>query len=236
MRFWGPNIKISGEWIIDSPDLNDDNARTNPNAAQFERETQDLLRNISGNPVGRPVLDAFTKASHAVTIRPITARAIRKTHAAPIFEDKALETNIGSPNAPGPGSDATIWFNTGGVSVSGHFYRSDDSLLHESVHALRQVRGLWRALLLPGWDNREELFAAMVTNIYASKDRRNSDMRSSHASAFQPMQQTDVQFKRQYSYEILDLRSSMWDIYSTIAALQGCWNPLAVFEAGFWRR
>jgi hypothetical protein len=236
MRFWGPNIQISGEWIIDSPNQNNDNARANSNAAQFEKETQDMLRTMSINPVAKPVLDAFTNASHAVTIRPLAPGAFRKAHAAPINADRAFETDLGSPSAPGSGSPSTVWLYPGGVTVGGHFYRTDDSLLHESFHALRQVRGRWRAVPLVGWDNREELYAVMVTNIYASRDNRNADMRGSHAATFVPMQLTPDQFRLQFRNEILDFRTSMFDVYSTIAAVQATWNPLAVFEDRFWIR
>jgi hypothetical protein len=234
MRYWGPNIKISGDWLMDSPDRNNDNARSNPNADQFEKQTQDVLRDISLNAVGKPVLDAFTTAKHAVTIRPLTANAVGKMRSGPIFEDKALQTNIGSPGAAGPGSDCTVWFYGGGVSVRGHLYRSDDSLLHESFHALRQARGHWRAVHMNGWDNREELYATIVTNIFASKAKRNSDMRASHSPVFTLMQQTDGQFSTEYFSEILDLRSSMLDMFPTLAAIKDCWNPLRVFEDNFW--
>ena len=89
---------------------------------------------------------------------------------------------------------------------------------------------------MPGWDNREEMYASMVTNIYASRGSRNADMRSTHGAAFVPMQLTPEQFRQQFFNEILEFRSSMFDIYSSIAALQVNWNPLAVFESRFWIR
>lgn len=236
MRFWGPNIEISGEWIMNSPSRNDDNASKNSDASRFEEETQAILRKISTNPVGKAVLDGFTKASHAVTIRPLARGAIGKMRSGPTFPEKALQTDVGSPGAPGSGSKATIWFNAGGVTVQGHLYRSDDSLLHESFHALRQVLGLWRATPLTGWDNREELYATMVTNIYASKSGRRSDMRSSHSAAFVTMAQTGDQFSRQFRDEILDFRTFMFKTYEDISAVQAGWNPLHAFESRFWNR
>jgi hypothetical protein len=234
MRFWGPNIKISGEWIMTSP--NDDNLSANQKRAadDFEKQAQDILRDISRNDVGKPVLDAFTKASHAVTIRPLAANAVTKMGAQATFGDSANETDTGAPSAPGAGSDSTIWFYTSSVNIAGHLYRSDDSLIHESFHSLRQARGRWRATHQPGWGNREELYATMITNIYASKDGRNSDMRGSHGFAFVAMTLTDEQFSQQYHNEILDFRTNTLDIYQIISDIQGCWNPLRVFETRFW--
>lgn len=236
MRYWDKNIKISGEWIMYSSNQNDDNARANPNANQFEIQTQDILRNISVNAVGKAVLDSFQTSPNGVTIRPLAQQAVRKMRAGPTFPENARETDIGSPSRPGPGSSSTIWFSPGGVNVGGHFYRSDDSLLHESFHALRQVRGLWRAVPLPGWDNREEMYATMVTNIYASSTGRNLDIRSSHSSIFSVMQQTGIQFSRQFNDELLDFRTSMLDIHQRITAVKTNWNPLAEFESRFWNR
>ena len=238
MRYWGPNIRISGEWIMYSPDKNDDNLRANPaaNAAQFEKDTQDMLRQLSTNAVAKPILDAFTPASHSVTIRPVTPNAVRKMGSSADFLDKALQTDWGSPGAPGPGSHATLWFYTGTVNLWGHLYRGDDSLLHELVHALRQVRGLWRPTPLTGWDSREELYAAMVTNIFVSRAGRPADMRGSHAIVFIAMTQTDDQFQQQYRNEILDFRTYMLDIYNSLAGVQTAWNPLKVFEDRFWIR
>jgi NleD-like pathogen effector protein (putative zinc metallopeptidase) len=236
MRFWGPNIQISGEWIMYSPSPNDDNARRNPGAAQYEESTQNILRDISRNVAGRTVLDAFTRSSRSVTIRPLTAGAAEKAQSGAIFPEKAHETDIGSPSQPGPGSDSTIWFNPGSISILGHLYRADDTLLHESIHSLRQVRGRWRADFLAGWDNREELYATMLTNIYASSSGRNADMRGNHAKNFVPMQMTDSQFRQQFNAEITDFRTQMFDVYDRIAAMPTGWNPLRVFESTFWNR
>jgi hypothetical protein len=238
MRYWGPNIRISGEWIMFSPDRNDDNTRANPaaDAAQFEVDTQDILRQLATSPVAKPMLDAFTSASHSVTIRPLTPNAVGKMRSGPNVPDNALQTDWGSPGAPGPGSDATLWFYTRSVNVRGHLYRSDDSLLHELVHALRQVRGLWRATTVTGWDNREELYATMVTNIFASRAGRPTDMRGSHATVFAPMAQSDDQFRQQYHDEILDFRTRMLDIYNILSGVQTAWNPLRIFENHFWNR
>jgi len=236
MRFWGPNIKISGEWIMYSPSQNDNNARRNPDAAQYEEITQNVLRNISQNVAGKTVLDAFTRSSHSVTIRPLAPAAAEKAQSGAIFPEKAQETDVGSPSQPGPGSDSTIWFNPGSINIGGHFYRVNDTLLHESIHALRQVRGIWRAVPLAGWDNREELYATILTNIYASSSGRNADMRGNHARNFGPMQMTDSQFRQQFNFEILDFRSQMFDLYERIAAMRTGWNPLRVFESTLWNR
>ena len=236
MRFWGPNIQIDGEWIMYSPSQTNNSASRNPDAAHYEEITQNVLRDISHNVAGMTVLDAFTGSSRSVTIRPLSPVAAEKAHSEAISPEKAHETDVGSPSQPGPGSHSTIWFNPGSISIGGHLYRADDTLLHESIHALRQVRGRWRAVPLAGWDNREELYATMLTNIYASSSGRNADMRDSHAKIFAPMQKTDSQFRQQFNAEILDFRSQMYDVYERIAAMRTGWNPLRVFESMYWNR
>jgi Effector protein len=239
MRRWSQKIKISGDWIMYSADPRDSNLHRNPDAAQFEEKTQRILKQIAGNAVGKILLDAFTgppPAPHDVTIRPVSRDAIFRQGAIANFEEKANETDDEHANV---GSDVTIWFNTDGPTVSGHVFRSDDTLVHEIVHALRQVRGRWRNMGNASYDSREELFATMITNIYASSDKRNQDMRGSHSRAFVPMTQTPDAFMSQWNHEILDFRTYMDDIYSSIARLQvaqAAWNPLRLYEILFWSR
>jgi hypothetical protein len=47
----------------------------------------------------------------------------------------------------------------------------DDQLLHELVHALREMRGELNQIPTDdkAWDNEEEFFAILVTNIYLSE-------------------------------------------------------------------
>jgi hypothetical protein len=88
----------------------------------------------------------------------------------------------------------------------------DDILLHEIVHAMRQMRG--KSDLAPlghGFDTEEEFYAILLTNIYASEAGRQQDLRANH-HGFDPIdasQDTDAEFlpaadKHDYRYRLVD--------------------------------
>jgi hypothetical protein len=233
MRYWGPNIRIDGQ-LVGTPDPRRRNAidpfitRRNRNAEQYEISTQDVLRRISWNFAGKTLLDAFTALSSGyVVIRPVTPEAVLRMGAQPV---PALDAQLSDSGSHGVGSLSIIWYIPSDQTIHRHIYRADDALLHECVHALRQIRGLWREVDQPGWGNREELLATMLTNIYASSDGRDADMRGDHSVAFHHMDLTDEQFYQEYRDAILDFRMRMSDIYAPISSMQAGWNPLRVAE------
>jgi hypothetical protein len=57
----------------------------------------------------------------------------------------------------------------------------DEILLHEMVHAVRQMRGIAESLYVgSNYDTEEEFFAILIANIYASELNRKVDIRSDH--------------------------------------------------------
>jgi hypothetical protein len=226
MRFWGKNICIDGSWIQNSPSRNDENLNRNPNAEQFEIDTQNVLRKIEANKVGKCLITALGGAPRKATIRPLSDQAQRKMSSTPVF-DKDASNHIGS--------DVNIWFNHHITAGGGHF-QADDCLFHESVHALRQARGRFSSISMAGWDNRDEFYAILLTNIYLSSTGRNEDLREGHGSATAPFKLltlTEDAFYRQYLDEILDFRVEMGEIADPVSMIPTGWNPLRVAER--WR-
>lgn len=236
MRFWGPNIRISGEWVLYSAEKSNDNlVKTKNKQAQekFEVDTQDVLRTISKNIVGKSVLDAFTNSPNGVTIRPLTPEAIDKTGAVAILDKLAFESAQGYR---GSGTDSTIWFDPGSWSqpVNGHLYRVDDTLLHECVHSLRQARGLWHPVKVPDFDDLEEMIATMLTNIYCANLGRAGDMRGDHKKGFTGMSKTEDEFQVAFHEQLSDFLLKMADVHNPVCKVGPSWNPLRIAERN-WR-
>ena len=231
MRYWGKNIHISGEWINSSADPNQNSLDRNPNAEAFEVEIQNQFRLLSRNPVANAVLDGFQTGSNSVTVRPLSKAAAKKAASISVLEKDADETTLGSPASAGKGSPVNVWMNEDSVTLGGHQYRSKDTLLHECFHALRQVRGRWKPTILVGWDNKEEMYATMVTNTYCSTDNRDFDMRADHSKNFTRMTETDRAFASRFNSELLDLRYTMSDVYYAIVRVKKGWNPIREYDA-----
>ncbi|GJD48310.1 hypothetical protein OPKNFCMD_1027 [Methylobacterium crusticola] len=236
MRYWGQNIIIDGRWIINSADSKDNSSAQNPDADKFESDIQDLFRVLAANDVASVIISGFSKGGFNLTVRPLSRAAGGKAQSAPVIDSDAAETDFGAPAAAGRGTSVNIWINAQSMLVGDHQYRSKDTLFHECVHALRQMRGRWRATPMSGWDNKEEFYATMVANIYASNDGRNKDMRADHRKKFTQLTESDQSFRSKYNMEILDFRYTMSDIYDGIAKNKRGWNPLRVFESTFWNR
>jgi hypothetical protein len=106
----------------------------------------------------------------------------------------------------GDGSDAkilfspTTWFHYL-HKQKGHKHTSgaqpDEILLHEMIHAARDMRGVAENVKLGHlYDTEEEFFAILITNIYASELHRPHDLRSDH-HGFEPLsknQDTSAEF------------------------------------------
>jgi len=239
MRYWGPNIKISGNQLYSSNDPQYVSGRTNPGAGDFEIQVQDLLRDIERNPVGKVLLNALNRAPESVTIRALDPAVAARDgpSCAALWPDVAGE---GSMGYHGSGSPAFIVLDPHDFFWQGHRYRAIDSLFHESVHALRQMRGRWQprsggtsldaAILMSIYGNTEEQLAVMLTNIYDSVELRNADMRATHSKNFLPETLSDEDYYHRYHDEILSFRYKMSDLYEPLSKLATGWNPLRVCE------
>lgn len=96
------------------------------------------------------------------------------SNARPVLDD-ARHPLLGD----GQGSDATIFFSPAHYPTSGLAYhqkrpipagwRRDELLFHEMVHAVRAMAAVRNCTIAaPGFDNKEEVWSIMTTNIYSS--------------------------------------------------------------------
>ena len=249
-RFWGSNIVIEGSTIKErfedplanlyppgeGPPRFVTHDTSNPQAGTYEVSTQDVVRQISNTSVGGILIQQVNAwTSRTVTIRPLNAVAVDLT-GADADDGQAARTR-------GAGSNVTIWYdpatwgNTNakvGIDPANH-YRADDILFHELIHALRMMRGLWNPVRIVNWDNVEDLFAIMLTNIYLSSNNRNSDLRGDHQKLYHPLpnsllrpseRQSDQAFYLQNDTYIDGLRQSMPELCAPITAINCSWNPL----------
>src|SRR5262249_12057975 len=148
------------------------NDTSNPNAGAYEFNTQEVLRKIQGTQVGAILIQRINSlsqtAAFTVTIRPLNEKAIGLTRTF------AADENAARPGHGG--SSATIWYDpttwTHADAKVGYdpanFYQPDDVLFHELVHALRILRGMIDLVPIRDWDNVEDLYAILLTNIYLS--------------------------------------------------------------------
>lgn len=248
MRYWGPNILIDGAQVrasLDNQPLTTV-ANSNADADAYEIRTQNVLREISGNPAGKILLDGFTSLQHKVTIRPVNAAASRSFGA-------QADSNDPTAARSRTGSDSTLWYDSihsNPVAMQArdpdHHWRADDILFHECVHAMRQIMGVWRTAPMAEWKDTEEFYAVMMTNIYLSRGGRDADMRGDYSPAFKALDpalrygysptthnREGQAFASKYNYEILSFRSDTFDVYLDISKMPLGWNPLREYEK-YW--
>jgi hypothetical protein len=142
MRPYGKNISVDGN--------GDD---------KFEILVLGLLKQISRRSTGALILSEIARnASRKVKIEPSVP-----PDSAGVDDRKkggiAMDARVAYPPLPVPGA---------GIAIPG-----DQALLHRLVQAVHRIRGGFeRAPMRNGFDNREEFYAILITNIYASEDRR----------------------------------------------------------------
>jgi len=249
-HYWGQNIIIDGSRIREEfedplPTLGPPNMvvrdTTNPKAISYESQTQDVLRQMEKTTVGGMLIREINSSPHNLTIRPLNQRAsLDQTRT--IWSDQSLPGQRAA-SAGGGGTDVTMWYEPTAWSTpsakrsidpANHFH-ADDVLFHELVHALRMMLGLMDLSKIREWDNIEDLFAIMLTNIYNSSNNRDGDLRGDHAVPFRvlgnsylrPTEQIDeADFYARYSTDIDRLSLSLLDFCSGVSRVSCRWNPL----------
>jgi len=242
-RHWGQNILIYGDYV----QTTDKGVTTlNPQQEAWERKTQDVLRAIEGTRVGGVLIKLVNGTHRSLTIRPLAASLLGATRAAanqPAHAGAAgQQVKPGQPQvADGLGSGVTLWFDpdtwsgsaSSGVDPSNHM-GPDDVLFHELVHAYRFMRGKAIGKRMDFFENREEFYAVLLTNIYVADMNRLQDLRGSHRLPFDTLgfqqqfmapQRSDKLFYFQFTTEIDELCTTMPELTKPIEGLP-TWNPL----------
>lgn len=249
-RYWGPNVIIDGSMIREEfedtlPTLGPPhmvvNDRANPQAPAYEYATQEVFRQIERTAVGGMLTRQINASPHTLTVRALNERAsLDQTRT--IWADQAAAGQREASRGGG-GTNVIMWYEPGAwskpsakasIDPANHFH-ADDVLFHELVHALRMLRGLMDMSKIRGWDNIEDLFAIMLTNIYNSSNNRNNDLRGDHGvpfrvlgnSALRPTEQIDEQgFYTAFSTDIDRLWLSLPDLCQGMSRVACRWNPL----------
>jgi hypothetical protein len=249
-RYWGKNIVIDGSKIREEfedplPTLGPPNMvvrdTTNPKAASYEYQTQEVFRQMEKTALGGMLIRKINSSPHNLTIQALNQRAsLDQTRT--IWADQGA-TGQRAASGAGGGTDVIIWYEPeawshppvkASIDPANHFH-ADDVLFHELVHALRMMLGLMDMTRINVWDNIEDLFAIMLTNIYNSSNNRNSDLRGDHSLPFRvlgnspmyPTKQIDEGlFYTLYSTDIDRLCLSLLDLCSGISRVSCRWNPL----------
>jgi hypothetical protein len=168
----------------------------------YQQEIKDLLRQLAGNPVGRVILAAIEDRSDGLfgknmTIAPYTGEiaenngkcnAFTVPASQPDSAPEGLPVFPGNHDQPGKGrtsigtgtglgSDTKVHFTAGmwgpcGCGRGVYAGLSDEVLLHELVHGLRDMQGMaYRTPTkdsLAGYKTEEEFLAIVITNVYIS--------------------------------------------------------------------
>jgi Effector protein len=249
-RYWGKNIVIDGSTIREEfedplPTLGPPNMvvrdTTNPKTPAYEYSTQEVLRQIERTAVGGMLIRQINSSPHTLTIRALNERASLDQTRTIWADERAPGQRAASRG--GGGTDVTMWYEPAAwsrpsakasIDPANHFH-ADDVLFHELVHALRMMRGLMDLVKIRDWDNIEDLFAIMLTNIYNSSNNRNNDLRGDHNVPFRvlgnsplrPTEQIDDQaFYTYFSTDIDRLWLSLPDLCLGISRVSCRWNSL----------
>src|SRR5580698_1497008 len=125
--------------------------------SKFESLVLDLLEQIGRRSTGALILSEIARN---------TGRKVKIVPPAP--RDRA-----GADDSKNDGIEADARVTYPPVLGAGVAIPEDEALLHRLVQAVHRIQGGFeRAPMRNGFDNREEFYAILITNIYASEDRR----------------------------------------------------------------
>jgi hypothetical protein len=144
----------------------------------FEQSTLAVINQVAGRAVGRAILGGIKGASTGqwVLIKPYDAKQQAKT--------KACNSSVKGKDVmilyPSTWAGCTIYYSRDtwkGACALAAGSLADEMLLHELVHAHREILGIfrpqWLTGPLSGFDDEEEFFAVTVANVYISESGVN---------------------------------------------------------------
>jgi hypothetical protein len=172
----------------------------------YEEQINDNLAKIGGFDVGRAVFAEIRRSRKQGTFRPFIPKdkvnadvraddwVAANERGMPVYWDKGVIDGSGT----GKGSDVTIDYSPDlfGVfnnaprhvkTLSGPASRSDEVLLHELVHASRQMNGCFYDMPVSGdYDDEEEYLAVVIANIYLSNKTQTVFRKNHHGHHILP--------------------------------------------------
>jgi hypothetical protein len=244
MRNYSSNIRINGWYVGDPflpPALTGYEGLADPDGT-YESEVAALLDGpIHGSQTGRVLLDEITQRSHKDVM--ISMSALLDFNASTTAGSAAFQA---SAFIPGAGAPATIGFNprtwngpdtNAGLDPSS-LISPDSVLLHELLHALRQIQGLWLPTRMGNhFDNQEEFLAIMVANLYLSENGNTTRCIADHQRGFHPLLLTDsAAFANTYSPQLsrfkMDMSGRFWD---GLCGVRCAFNPIRAYQAQYDR-
>jgi hypothetical protein len=144
--------------------------------------------------------------------------------------------------AKGGGSDTIIYFTPGAKGDKSCANGSglcadnpDEVLLHEMVHALRDMQGLFNPVptVTLRYMNEEEFLAIVVTNVYISKAKGKTFLRPDYRRVGPlqaPSNTSDGFLKDTENKDILDYYSKFWQpVFDQLGKVQTDFNPFSKF-------
>ena len=203
----------------------------------YEYDTQEVIRAIAGNAVGSIIVGAINASDRECRVIPrdyIDSITGNPAVAKPMDWSGAMgKTGVLCKvmrGGCGPiGTDSIIEFQPYSLRFAGGNAAPDNVLLHEFVHALREMRGKWLTGPAPaGFPNIEELLAVMVENMYLSSMGRNSAIRLNYNNipeAGSPAE-LEARFVSRFPVEIGWFVSQLTGVSKQLGSLSVPFNPL----------
>lgn len=208
---YGNFIEIDGTGF-DSPDF-------------FETTILNLLKEVSRKRVGLLVLYEVKNSGHILKIRPAKSLMDSQTFALTKIEKsvrRAVSGNAILRFLPGNYDSKSKKF----INIE-PFFAPDDVLIHELFHTARAMQGLsYFEITNDSYDDLEEFFAVMVSNVFLSETGRNHRLRAGHVpSLIVKLGMTSKDFWMKYDHRIIKLKKQNPMFFNLMAQVNCQFNP-----------
>ena len=212
---------------------------------QYEDSVQKTLDTIKNSETGKIVFSRFgNRANKTLTIYPTPSSASSFQSEEETLVRPTEGQDMGTAFAY-PQSSCEMFFLPQAWSARNiklargkHFKPQDAALtpdavlLHELIHAWRYMLGLNHAKpMFEAYDNDEEVFAILITNIYCSELGLTDAIRGDHRMEFhQEKTRNMLSFYSVYQEQITRLVQEMRELTEALGEIQCDFNPLRQYH------